>query len=361
MENDGLPSLICSECLRNTHIAFDFKKQCESSDAELRSLLGLSQSNSNSTKVKIEKSCQDIANVEETQLPHLQEPKLEVEYHLPDISDSQVYKKQPRNKKTKNKKSKHSHGLKIENGDGIDFGGYVDDETSQPLFPCSECIQCFTKQRDLKRHIKNDHGKLNSDTAYCDICNQAFSQAQTLARHMKIHQENQKNKLCTFCGKGFLRSDDLKRHTRIHTGERPYSCDQCPKAYKQSSELKEHIKSHSTAKDYMCTECGKSLATRNGLYVHMKVHRGEKNHECKYCGNRYVTSGELTSHVNHIHSREKPFTCTYEGCPRAFVTRLSLKIHQHTHTGEKPFQCLTCNKSLSTASSLLEHKRIHTG
>lgn len=227
------------------------------------------------------------------------------------------------------------------------------------IYTCSECKESFLKKIDFNRHLKENHS--SNKEFVCQECNQIFSQAQTLARHSKIHFSNSRNKLCTFCGKCFMRSDDLKRHIRIHTNERPYACDQCPKKYKQTSELKEHQKSHSNEKNYMCSICGKSLATRNGLYVHLKAHRGVKNHECTICGNKYVTSGELTSHTKHIHSKIKPFPCTYEGCDRAFVTKMSLKTHLQTHDGKKLFQCPTCNKCLSTASSLIEHKRTHTG
>lgn len=92
----------------------------------------------------------------------------------------------------------------------------------------------------------------------------------------------------------------------------------------------------------------------------MKIHRGEKNHKCTICGTRYVTSGELKSHTRHIHSSNKPFTCTFENCFRGFVTKSSLKTHLHAHTG-KLFLCIVCGKALCTAASLSEHKRIHDG
>lgn len=135
----------------------------------------------------------------------------------------------------------------------------------------------------------------------CSHCHRSFAMAQTLARHMKIHQSDQYNKLCQYCEKSFMRADDLKRHIRIHTGERPYACDKCPKRYKQSSELKEHHRSHSADKLFVCQFCGRSLATRNGLYVHLKVHRGDKKHECNLCGKRFVSSGEVKSHLRNRH------------------------------------------------------------
>lgn len=38
MEGDGLPSMICHKCMTKLSIAWEFKMQCENSDAKLRQL-----------------------------------------------------------------------------------------------------------------------------------------------------------------------------------------------------------------------------------------------------------------------------------------------------------------------------------
>lgn len=38
-QNDGLPAQICNKCSAKLHISFQFKKQCEKSDAKLRQIL----------------------------------------------------------------------------------------------------------------------------------------------------------------------------------------------------------------------------------------------------------------------------------------------------------------------------------
>lgn len=170
----------------------------------------------------------------------------------------------------------------------------------------------------------------------CDICQKSFTQTQTLNRHKKIHtRDSNPGKPCDYCDRTFLRSDDLRRHIRTHTNERPYACDLCNRAYKQSFELKEHkklIHPKSGVRKYIsCTICNKQVSTRNGFYVHMKTHRGEKNHECAYCGKKFVTSGELTSHLKHIHTSEvkaEQFPCGVGECPRKFVTKAALRYHR---------------------------------
>jgi len=43
-----------------------------------------------------------------------------------------------------------------------------------------------------------------------------------------------------------------------------------------------------------------------------------------------------------IHSGEKPFTCSVEGCGKTFTTQGHLTDHMRRHSGERPFKCTYC-------------------
>lgn len=62
-----------------------------------------------------------------------------------------------------------------------------------------------------------------------------------LARHTKIHLQQDKRHVCSDCGKAFNRLDNLKTHQRIHTGmkdnSRLHLCIYCGKEFNNSSNM----------------------------------------------------------------------------------------------------------------------------
>ncbi|KAJ1928622.1 hypothetical protein IWQ60_001876 [Tieghemiomyces parasiticus] len=45
---------------------------------------------------------------------------------------------------------------------------------------------------------------------------------------------------CTHCNQSFSRNHDLKRHVKIHSGDKPHQCNKCGKSFGRSDALKRH-------------------------------------------------------------------------------------------------------------------------
>ncbi|XP_057537762.1 zinc finger transcription factor YY1 [Amaranthus tricolor] len=177
--------------------------------------------------------------------------------------------------------------------------------------------------------------------------------------------------LCSYegCGKTFIDAGALRKHSHIH-GERQYVChyEGCGKKFLDSSKLKRHFLIHTGERDFICPHegCGKAFSLDFNLRSHMKTHSQENYHICPYadCGKRYAHEYKLKNHISMHHeknsgeiakytppvekpvktpkpvsaaysaSSDRPYTCPYEGCDKAYIHEYKLNLHlRREHPG----------------------------
>ncbi|XP_052567397.1 zinc finger and SCAN domain-containing protein 31-like isoform X2 [Culex pipiens pallens] len=177
------------------------------------------------------------------------------------------------------------------------------------------------------------------------------------------NQPTKKGNICPICGKT---STAMVVHMRIHTNTRPFTCDQCPKAYFTRNKLKVHVESvHFGARPHACEICLKSFALRKTLNAHMQSHLTEADMEfgCDGCPKKFAFRWALEKHRRAVHTGERPFVCTLDGCGKSFASSSNLRQHQKTNahwSADQPRRdvCGDCGVEFKTKYALRAHRKV---
>lgn len=224
---DGLPELICLECLNRLQNAFEFRKQCKISDKTLNEL-------KDSVKFKDNKSL-----------------KKETDIDL---------------------KSENSYS----NADLV-LNNFNDDSEDEPLINRIE-QKISPNLNNNKINIYNLERDMNELKSNCEIVKNKTKKQLKMNKKAKLKRKGinaiQEGLPCPKCKRSYELESDLEIHMITHQVFKELNCPKCLKSFENINNLKRHLNIHLTNKPYKCKVCNKRFAAPGGRNRHLRVHTG---------------------------------------------------------------------------------------
>lgn len=165
---------------------------------------------------------------------------------------------------------------------------------------------------------------------------------------------------CVVCSKSFDRPYRLQRHMQIHNPNRPrVVCQICDRQFTRTDTLENHMKSlHSDERPFKCTTdgCQKTFATQSALFHHLKTHMHGKPYKCLECDSSFALLQEYKQHMKDNHADTQDLRCS--DCYKLFPTTASLQEHKLL---EHRLECEVCGRSFARLAYLQAHIEVHNG
>lgn len=209
----------------------------------------------------------------------------------------------------------------------------------------------------------------NEDSIYdCVYCYKSFLQLDLLRDHMEeAHDIEMSAKdlleqfrfTCSLCKNEFSNQQTFSHHMKTHTKQKTFNCTICAMSFDRYFQLVSHSKVHQSQKAFPCQLCGRSFDDAVRLENHTKVHTNQKDFKCTICEVGFQSMKNLRRHIQTIHSTDKPYTCSEEGCNMSFGRKDKYVLHQRYHERMRNIKCRKCDKILGSQDELQEHMVEH--
>lgn len=281
-----------------------------------------------------------------------------------------------------------------------------DENETDGKYRCPLCPRLFKYSYNRTRHLRfciKDSISANKKpgTYHCPLCHSKFTLSSNRYRHiytlcfrefvkrfskqkiMKpmpvMKEKNCENEQGTqskenepkILSEGTVQMVDRERRRVRKTPVAPktmprYKCNLCPAVFYHSSGRYRHKKKHELFK-----LTGKRFRYRNSVSTFSATSKKVETEEtkdtlkstegnvhpslnCNFCGKCFSTPDSLKKH-ERSHKGERPYRCLQ--CGKGFAKRAYLTNHLTIH--QRRIQCTVCKKILPSISKLIQHRRLH--
>lgn len=368
-DNDELPRRICNRCRQTVEQAYNFKVQCEITDAKLRYEIDFIKRNAGDGKEVMVPpfDYSQFLQARDQLKPDvtLNAEKVYVKTE-PIAEEEEVEQEVPLNEEefcTTNVEAELKESSDSEEEDGDDDkeegnSGGSDSEPEQDSDWFDKAIS-GEKKKGAKRN-----------PTMCDICGEQFARKYDLYAHKRtVHAKTQFQ--CKECLKCFSRKSRLEDHEVLHSGIRQFECQDCDKKYATQAGLRTHIEDvHTENLPYVCDKCGKGFSKEGKLRYHYAVHIETRDFICDICEKGFKTPAHLSLHkTTHLPQdqkrkrkpRDRQKVCVCPFCGKVSTSSNTHNMHLRIHTGEQRYECHICFKRFTSSGSHKKHLRVHSG
>ncbi|XP_076766559.1 uncharacterized protein LOC143433215 isoform X1 [Xylocopa sonorina] len=412
LENDGLPSAICTKCILKVNDAHELRKQCQQSDVQLRELYGKVGKlyNANLHKATKDQCCQTdysftsnfikaetnaqsamgydpiptaICNsdIRDTSCETIYESKSETEAECNVILSRQnahvkckqaecernvagreayrtrrvtMFKRVTSIENLKNHKERQRKYIKKNtnvkrNDDLVD----IKKTNSQSPYNCPKCTRCYSSKRSLDRHVIT-----HSERKFtCEKCDKHFFQLDKLVQHNKLHivKEKAKPVLCKICNRNFRKTDTMVRHLNVHKRINPKEVLSILKEIRDKRKLENILEPEVSIAEIVNNndkeETEEVFAPSKSTSSNVLVNKILKVKDEEF--NSTLSSLDIsTENVNSV-DHETLYQCKY--CTAHCANEKLLQKHLQIHV-KKKFVCNVCNMKFFRQDRLNSHK-----
>lgn len=261
---------------------------------------------------------------------------------------------------------------------------------------CAYCREHCKSRNDLENHMKIHQVSCGKGKHKCNICDEIYSSAITLADHKLTHCKIVSGNSCTQCKTVISDEQSFYSHQMQHSSvsgvtkpssqiSLPANCVICCQTLQTDVELKLHAKfhlRHLIQKELICNGCNKNIDSGNGTKLHQvldkisglpvylckdclaagsnenstKHKESIKQFACTQCHLNFETEKEIQNHTqSHVLSNGSNLECHL--CRNVLPSPLKLQAHliEHNFIGIGQYTCYVCSSVFTTATGLQSH------